>query len=117
MPDQIHSLPTLDVSQLPANVRAGTPEQQKVYQAALEFERTFVAAMMKQMNAATDALASGGSDDDPQIGGAGTSAYKDMVQDQMADAVLKGGGLGIASMLYEQITEGDAAAPLEGGAS
>lgn len=86
---------------IPASVGAVTPDQKDLYRAAMEFERFFVSHLMKQMDAATKALKDTGSDD--AEGDASTGAYNDMINDQMTQSVLDGGGLGLASMLYTQL--------------
>ena len=42
---------------------------------------------------------------------AGTSTYNDMAQDQMVQAVLDGGGLGLAAVMYQQIGENTGVVP------
>lgn len=93
---------------IPAGVKVDTPEQEQVYRSALEFERFFVQQMLKPMANAGSML---GEED----GGAaaGMSGYKDMAQDQLTQAVLDGGGLGIASTLYTQMAEAAGVAPKE----
>jgi Rod binding domain-containing protein len=44
------------------------------------------------------------SEDEPG-GGSSTASYRDLASDQLTQAVLDGGGLGLASMLYGQINE------------
>lgn len=88
---------------IPPGVDAKTPEQRELYRAAAEFERFFVDYLMKQMDAATKSIASG-DDDDAAIGSGSPQAYNDMVRDQMTQAVIGGGGLGIAAMVYQQIS-------------
>lgn len=101
---------------IPPGVNATSPEQQDLYRAALEFERFFVTHLMRQMDDATKALKVGGEDSDEGIGGS-TAAYDDMVRDQMAQAVLDGGGLGLASVIYSQVSgqAGGGAGPATGG--
>lgn len=91
------SLPPIDDLSIPANIHATTPEQKQLYSAAREFERTFVSYMVKQMNGAAKAI---GGDEESD---ATVSSYQDMAQDQLTDALLNGGGFGIAASLYEQI--------------
>ena len=88
---------------IPAGLKVETPEQRELYRASLEFERFFVQSMVKQADASTSALGSG--EEDGGLGGAGTSAYKDMTNDQLVQSMLDGGGLGIASAIYTQMAE------------
>lgn len=100
----------LDTSKtvFPTELGIKTPEQKQVYASALEFERYFVQQLLKPMQDAGKML---GGDDEG--GSAGTSGYSDMAQDQMTQAVLDGGGLGIASTMYTQMANaaGIATAP------
>lgn len=92
---------------IPAGVKVDTPEQEQVYRSALEFERFFVQQMLKPMANAGSML----GDEDGGGAAAGMSGYKDMAQDQLTQAVLDGGGLGIASTLYTQMAEAAGVAP------
>jgi Rod binding domain-containing protein len=90
-----------------------------MYRACLEFERFFVGHMLKGMDDGTKALsggddAGGGSSDESSgaaTSTAGVSAYQDMVRDQMTQAVLDGGGLGVAGVLYGQMVQSLPATP------
>lgn len=84
---------------LPTGERVETKEQHEVYQSALEFERFFVQQMLKPMEKSGSLL---GED---EAGGAGMSGYQDMVQDQLTQAVLDGGGLGMAATMYGQLAD------------
>jgi Rod binding domain-containing protein len=104
------STSTLDTSRIvfPTELHIKTPEQKQVYASAQEFERYFVQQMLKPMQDAGKML--GGGDDssggsDEASGDAGMSGYSDMAQDQMTQAVLDGGGLGIASSMYTQMAQ------------
>ena len=84
----------------PAGIKLETPEQEQMYRASLEFERFFVQQLLKPMEDAGSVLG------DEEGGGTGaTGGYKDMAQDQLTQAVLDGGGLGLASTLYGQMAE------------
>ena len=85
----------------PPGVSLETPEQEQLYRAALEFERFFVQNMLKGMQG-SDAI---GGEGEEQAGSAGLSGYRDMAQDSMTQAVLDGGGLGLAATLYGQMAE------------
>ena len=83
----------------PPGLRLETPEQQDLYRATLEFERAFVQQLLKPMEQAGHMF----SDDESGTGS--TSGYQDMAQDQLTQAVLDGGGLGIAATLYTQLAD------------
>ena len=72
-----------------------------MYRASLEFERVFVQQMLKPMQNAGSLL----GDEDGGASGAGTDGYKDMAQDQLTQAILDGGGLGLAASMYGQMAE------------
>jgi Rod binding domain-containing protein len=86
---------------LPPGLQLDTPEQQNLYRATLEFERVFVQQLMKPMDEAGKMF----SDEDGENSSGSVSGYQDMAKDQLTQAVLDGGGLGIASTLYTQLAE------------
>jgi Rod binding domain-containing protein len=96
----------------PPGVRLDTPEQEQMYRATLEFERFFVQQLLKPMQSA-------GSMFSEEDGSGSTSGYNDLAQDQLTQAVLDGGGLGLASTLYGQLAaaSGIAGAPGSNGGS
>ena len=89
-------------SVLPAEVRNGGKEAKEAYSAALGFERMLVKQLTKSL---TDSAAIGGGED----GKSGSpAAYREMISDGIADAITRGGGIGIAQSLYDQIHGKDA---------
>ena len=97
------------VTQLPAEVRNGTPEQRRTYEAALGFERMLLSQLTQSLADSAGlggAGASGdGSGDDSSDGSsdAAVSAYGDMLPTAMADALIGAGGTGLAENLYHAI--------------
>jgi Rod binding domain-containing protein len=92
----IGSLPQLP-SVLPADVRNGGKQAKEAYSAALGFERMLVKQLTKSL---TDSAALGGGED----GQSGSpAAYREMISDGIADAITKGGGIGLAQDLYKQV--------------
>jgi Rod binding domain-containing protein len=87
----------------PPGLKLDTPEQQQLYRASLEFERVFVQQLLKPMDDAGKMFSDDEDDGDSSTGS--ISGYQDMANDQMTQAVLDGGGLGIASSLYTQLAE------------
>ncbi|MFP5364220.1 MAG: rod-binding protein [Thermoleophilia bacterium] len=75
---------------LPREIRSAGPGEQQEYRSALAFERVLLGQLTKAMQATT-----GGS----QAASAATETYKDMLPDAMADALVAGGGVGLASDL------------------
>jgi Rod binding domain-containing protein len=91
------TLPPIDSSVLPADVRNGTPAQRKSYEAALGFERMLVAQLAKSL---TDTASSGDGEDQSS---AATSTYRSLLPDALADGVTSAGGLGLASQLVRGV--------------
>ena len=98
------ALPPVDRAAMPAEVRRGTPEQQRAYRAALGFERMLIGQLVKSMSTATDAL----QGEDGESGSAATTAYRDMFSESLADNVARSGGMGLAEQLYRTMMPGAA---------
>lgn len=81
----------------PPGIRLDTPEQEQTYRVALEFERFFVQQLTKDMQASSSMS---GEEQEGSLAG-----YRDLAQDQLTQAVLDGGGLGLAGVLYGQLAE------------
>jgi Rod binding domain-containing protein len=98
------SLPPIDASLLPADVRNGTQEQKTQYQAALEFERQLVEQLTKSL-ADTSTSDDAGSDDDSDgtTSSAALDTYKQMLPGVMADSIMQGGGLGLARTIAQNL--------------
>jgi Rod binding domain-containing protein len=80
---------------LPREIReAGVGEQQE-YRSALAFERVLLGQLTKAMQASISADDEGAS--------AATEAYKNMLPDTMADALVANGGIGLASDLVRAL--------------
>jgi Rod binding domain-containing protein len=86
------SLPPIDQSLLPADVRTGTPERRTEYDQALAFERQLVGELTRQL-AATAAPA------DDESTSAASKTYRDMLPGTLADSIMAEGGLGLARQL------------------
>jgi Rod binding domain-containing protein len=95
----INGLPMVPDTALPADVRKGTDEEKQTYKAALGFERELLGQLMQSMSETAQ-----GSDDESRD--AATSTYKQMLPDQLTDAVISGGGTGLAENLYRALREG-----------
>ncbi len=92
------ALPAVPASALPADVRAGSPADQKAYRAALGFERILLGELVQDMTKA------GGLEESPRAGA---------IEDAMSDALLAGGGLGLGRQLFDALRP---PAPKEDGA-
>jgi Rod binding domain-containing protein len=109
--DPLTSLPVVPDTALPADVRSGSTEDKQTYQAALAFERQLLTQLMQSMTdtATNDSSAddsSGDGDDSSDGSDAATSTYQQMMPEQLADAVINGGGTGLAENLYRALREG-----------
>jgi len=92
-------LPPVDQSQLPAEIRTGTPARQRAYEAGLGFERLLVQQLTQSLaDSARDALG-------------GDSPYASLLPDALADGVMNGGGLGLARKLTDAIAPPAPATP------
>jgi len=109
--DPLGSLPVVPETALPADVRKGSEKDKQTYQAALGFERELLSqltqAMVDTTGSTDDSSSSDGSTDstdassDPAI-----QAYNQMLPDQLADALIAGGGTGLAANLYQALRQG-----------
>ncbi len=95
------ALPAVPASALPADVRAGSPADQKAYRAALGFERQLLGQLLENMTKAAE----GGEDEEG--GDAAGGAYKSLLPSTLADSLVQKGGTGIAHDLYRSMREGD----------
>jgi Rod binding domain-containing protein len=91
------SLPPIDQSMLPADIRRGSDDDRQRYAVALGFERTLVNELAKTMAETAKPDGEGESKD------AATSMYLDMLPERLADSVTQNGGLGLARNLYESM--------------
>jgi Rod binding domain-containing protein len=101
------ALPPIDQAALPAEVRNGTKQDKKAYEAALGFERMLLGELTKSL---ADTAKPAGSDEGDDSSDSGTqdaasSMYMQMLPDQLADAVTAAGGLGLAQSYYQTIKE------------
>jgi Rod binding domain-containing protein len=96
------ALPPIDQAALPAEVRNGTKQDKKAYQAALGFERMLLGELTKAM-ADTAKPVDGGGDASSQPQDAASTMYMQMLPDQLADAVTANGGLGLAKGFYDSM--------------
>jgi hypothetical protein len=93
----VTQLPPIDRLALPADVRSGSAETRERYEAGLGFERQLVAELAKQLSSTAGESMSG-------------SPYAQLLPDALADAVIAGGGLGLARGLADHGTTDEDAA-------
>ena len=104
------ALPPIDQALLPAEVRNGSKQDKKDYEAALGFERMLLGELTKSLAdtakpAGSDSSEDGSSDSDGGTQDVASSMYMQMLPDQLADAVTSAGGLGLAQNFYRTIKE------------
>ncbi|MEA2440101.1 MAG: hypothetical protein QOH76_1525 [Thermoleophilaceae bacterium] len=99
------ALPPVDQAMVPAEVRNGTKQDKKAYQAALGFERMLLGELTKAMAETAKPIDGGDDDSSSQSKDAAASIYMEMLPDQLADAVTANGGLGLARSFYDSIKE------------
>lgn len=92
------TLPPIDNSVLPADVRAATKADQDRYKSGLAFERQLVEQLTQSL-----ADSAKGSGDDGSS--AATNSYKDMLPGVMADSIISSGGLGLARTIAQNLKE------------
>ena len=80
---------------LPREVREAGVGAQQEYRTALAFERILLGQLTKALQSSI-----GGGEDGAS---AATEAYKNMLPDTMADALVAGGGIGLASDLVRAL--------------
>ena len=79
---------------LPPELRSASASEQQDYRSALAFERMLLGQLTKAMQATVSQEGEGS---------AATEAYKNMLPDTMADAIIAGGGIGLASDLVRAL--------------
>jgi Rod binding domain-containing protein len=108
--DPLSSLPIVPETSLPADVRNGTTQDKQTYQAALGFERQLLQQLTQSMADTTqDGSDSSDSSDDgssSDTSDAVTQSYNQMLPGQLADALIAGGGTGLADNLYRALKQG-----------
>jgi Rod binding domain-containing protein len=83
---------------LPREIREAGAGAQQEYRSALAFERVLLGQLTKAMQATVSNDGEGAS--------AATEAYKNMLPDTMADALVANGGIGLASDLVRALRTG-----------
>jgi Rod binding domain-containing protein len=100
------TLPPIDNSLLPADVRTGSTADQQRYKTALSFEREFVQQLTQQLADTTKPDTSGGDDDSAGDGSsAATESYQQMLPGVLADSVMSAGGLGLARTIAQSMKD------------
>jgi Rod binding domain-containing protein len=104
------SLPPIDNSMLPADVRAGSTADQDRYKSALSFENEFVQQLTQQLADTTKSTGGDDSDSDDGTGSsdgssAATDSYQQMLPGVLADSIMSAGGLGLARTIAQSMKD------------
>jgi len=97
------SLPPIDTTQLPADIRNGSKTDQDNYKTGLAFEKQLVEQLTQIMSDTTKAQDQGSDSDDGSS--AATDSYKQMLPGVMADSIMSAGGLGLARTIAQNMKE------------
>jgi 2',3'-cyclic-nucleotide 2'-phosphodiesterase (5'-nucleotidase family) len=102
------SLPPIDNSLLPADIRSGSQSDQDNYKAGLQFERQLVEQLTQTMADSNKAMqgaddSSDGDDSSSQGSDAVTDSYNQQLPGIMADAIMQNGGLGLARTIANNL--------------
>ena len=103
--DPTSALTPIDQSQLPAAVQKGGQQAQQLYSTALQFEQVLVEQLTQQIDfTGSDDDSDDSDDSDDGSGGDGaTSMYDQMLPDALAQGITNGGGIGLASSIYNSL--------------
>ena len=93
----------IDASALPAEVRAASPKDQKLYTSALAFERVLVNQLATSIAGLGQSAGADGEDSGDGGSSSGGGPYAQMLPGALADGVMSGGGLGLAENLWRSL--------------
>jgi Rod binding domain-containing protein len=82
-------LSPISTASLPADIRAGTPQEQNKYKTAVGFEQMLVGQLVKSMVGQDGPLADGD--------------YATQMQDSLTTALTGGSGFGLAQQIYKEM--------------
>jgi Rod binding domain-containing protein len=102
------SMPAIDATQMPAAVQKGGQKAEQLYSTALQFEQVLVQQLTSQIDfTGSDSSDSSDSSDDGSSDGSSTdgttSLYSQMLPDALAQGITNGGGIGLASSIYDSL--------------
>jgi hypothetical protein len=109
------SLPPIDTSLLPAEIRGGDAKAKKAYQEALGFEDILVQQLAQQLaqtvTSPGDSSDDGSDDSSGSTSSAGgmlgsdpsTAAFAGLIPTALTQSIMSGGGIGVAAQLARAI--------------
>lgn len=94
-------VPSLNVADIPANVRNGDKRAREAYAEGLAFEQVLVTQLTRQMASTLDGSNSAAGTGNPMGGSSsgalsGASAFSSLIPQALTQGIMSGGGLGIA---------------------
>jgi Rod binding domain-containing protein len=102
--DSTSGVPPIDVSTMPAAVQKGGTKAEQLYSTALQFEQLLVEQLTQQMSSlTTDDSSSDDGSDDGSSSDSTTSMYAQMLPGALAQGITDGGGIGLASQIYNSM--------------
>jgi hypothetical protein len=104
-------IPSLNVADIPANIRNGNKQAQQAYSEGLAFEQVLVNQLTTQlantMGSSSQDTADGSSDSSSDssglLGGSSSSAYSSLIPSTLTSSIMDGGGLGLADQFAQTI--------------
>ena len=107
-------IPTLNVADIPANIRSGDSKAMQAYSEGLAFEDMLVSELTQQLSktmyggdASSADGSSAGASGAPGSGNGGMlgglSAYASLIPQALTSSIMSGGGLGIAEQFAQQL--------------
>jgi hypothetical protein len=104
-------IPSLNVADIPANIRNGNKQAQQAYTEGLAFEQVLVNQLTTQlantMGSSSQDTADGSSDSSSDssglLGGSSSSAYSSLIPSTLTSSIMDGGGLGLAEQFAQTI--------------
>ena len=107
-------IPTLNVADVPANIRNGDSRAMKAYSEGLAFEDMLVSELTQQLSktmyggSSSDGSSSSADGADGSSGGllggaSGASAYASMFPQALTSSIMSGGGLGMAEQFAQEL--------------
>ena len=107
-------IPSLNVADIPANIRNGNQQAQQAYSEGLAFEQVLVNQLTTQLantmgSGAMDTSdgSTGSSTDSTDssglLGGSSASAYSSLIPQALTSSIMSGGGIGLAEQFAQEL--------------
>ena len=105
-------IPTLNVADIPANVRSGDSKAMQAYSEGLAFEDMLVSELTQQLSKTMYGGSADGTGDGSGAGPSGSgsggmlgglSAYASLIPQALTSSIMSGGGLGVAEQFAQEL--------------